>query len=575
VAKKLTGVRLLIVAGALATATSAVWWIQRDAVAPAQNPATTPSRGGVLVGSVRTEPRSFNRLVARDRTSNLVSLLLHDRLVRVNFSTQVLEPALADRWEAAPDGVTWTLHLRPGVVFSDGQPFTSADVLFSLDAVYDEATASPLGGSLEVGGKRLTMTAPDSLTVVVTLPEPFGPGLRILDNLPVFPRHRLQSALEQGTLREVWGPATPASELAGLGPFVLKEYRAGERLTFVRNPHYWRRDPSGAALPYIDELTLLVVPDHSAELLRLEAGDVDLISGEVTPEDLSAVHRAADQGRLALHEVGVGLDPDFLWFNLRSDSGLPRWLQSRELRQAISSAVDRQGLVDAVYLGAGVPVAGPVTPGNHEWFEPSLAPGPQNVSEARRLLAAAGLTDRDGDGQLETPEGKPARFSLLTQKGHSIRERSVAFIQQDLASVGLGVDVVTLEGPALIERITAGRYEAAYFGTQLSDTDPATNLDFWLSSGAFHPWNPAQAVPATPWERRIDELMLQHARSADPVERKRLFVDVQRILQDEMPAIYFAAPRVTVATSLRVKGVRPGLLQPFVLWDAALLSVGS
>ncbi|MGE3842163.1 MAG: hypothetical protein AB7I50_11290, partial [Vicinamibacterales bacterium] len=82
-------------------------------------------------------------------------------------------------------------------------------------------------------------------------------------------------------------------------------------------------------------------------------------------------------------------------------------------------------------------------------------------------------------------------------------------------------------------------------------------------------------APVTVWERRIDDLMLQHARISDPAERKRLFVDVQRILQAEMPAIYFAAPRVTVATSLRVRGVRPGLLQPFVLWDAASLSVGS
>jgi peptide/nickel transport system substrate-binding protein len=243
------------------------------------------------------------------------------------------------------------------------------------------------------------------------------------------------------------------------------------------------------------------------------------------------------------------------------------------LRQAISAAVDRQEFANTVYLGAAVPVAGPVTPGNREWHVPDLPVPTPDAARARQLLAAAGLTDRNGDGRLEAPDGREARFSVLTQKGNTLRERSAAFIQQDLGRLGLAIDVVPLEVPALIDRITRGGYEAAYFGAQASDSDPATNLDYWLSSGAFHPWNPEQAHPATPWEERIDALMRQQVATPEASERRRLFREVQRIFHDEMPAIYFVAPRVVLAASPRLTGVRAGLLQPYILWDAASLGL--
>jgi peptide/nickel transport system substrate-binding protein len=465
--------------------------------------------------------------------------------------------------------------LRAGVTFSDGEPFTSADVLFSLAAAYDPKTAASLGGSLLVGGQPLSASAPDARTVVFTFAAPFGPGIRLLDNLPILPKHKLGAALEAGTLRDAWTLTTPPSEMAGLGPFALREYRPGERLVFERNVRYWRRDEAGGNLPRLDSLTLVIVPDQNAELLRLESGETDLLSGELRPEDLPAMKRAADRGSAVLYDVGVGLDPDFLWFNLKPGAfpAARRWLQSRELREAISLGTDRRGLAETVYLGAAVPIAGPVTPGNREWHDPSLVPPGYDPARARQLLASAGLSDRDGNGQLETTNGVQARFALLTQKGYTIRERCAAFIQQDLAKLGLIVDVVTLEGPALIERLTDGNYEAALFGFQSSDTDPAMNLDLWLSTGAFHPWNPEQASPDTDWEARIDELMHQQVASSDPVERRRLFREVQAIFARELPVIHFVAPRIWIVTSARVTGARPGLLQPYILWDAANLGV--
>jgi peptide/nickel transport system substrate-binding protein len=446
-----------------------------------------------------------------------------------------------------------------------------------VSIVHPAAVASPLAEPLKPGGQPLVFSTPDDHTVVVRFAVPFGPGLRILDNLPILPRHKLEAALRDGKFRDTWGVATPTTELVGLGPFVLDSYRPGERMVFTRNPHYWRAGPRGERLPLLDRLVVSIVPDQNAEILRLQAGQADLTSSEVRPDDLAAVRRAADAGRMVVSDLGVGLDPDCLWFNLRpgfARANPPQaWLQQRELRHAVSMAVDRTAFANTVFLGAAVPVGGPVTPGNRGWFDPEVAPPAHDPAQARRLLGEMGLRDTNGDGRLEVPGGGPARFTLLTQKGNTLRERGAVFIQEELRKVGLDVAVVTLEQPAVIDRLMKGDYEAIYFGPQTTDTDPAANLDFWLSSGAFHLWNPAQEEPATTWERQIDDLMRSQVVARDPAQRRRLFADVQRIFADQAPAIYFVAPRMHVAMSPRVAGARPALLQPPILWNADHLAV--
>src|SRR6185436_3870172 len=150
-----------------------------------------PLRGGALVASIYSEPRSFNRFLNRDASSDLVATLTHAKLVRLNRVTQDIEPWLAESWTRSDDGLRYTLKLRRDVLFSDGHPFTADDVLFSFEAAYDQKDGVVLGSSVMVGGKPLQVAAPDPLTVVVTFPEPFAPGVRLLDNIPIVPRHKL------------------------------------------------------------------------------------------------------------------------------------------------------------------------------------------------------------------------------------------------------------------------------------------------------------------------------------------------------------------------------------------------
>lgn len=537
-----------------------------------------PARGGQLVVSVRQEPPTFNRYTRRDATSELLSTLLNAKLVRINRVTQEVEPWLAERWSRSDDGRRYTLTLRDGITFSDGRPFSADDVLFSLAALYDPKSSLPLAEAVKINGKPLTATSPDPRTVVIEFPEAFAPGLRLLDNLPIIPKHKLESSLRAGQFASAWGLSTPPQDIVGLGPFVLESYVPGQRTVFARNPHYFRKDDKGQPLPYLDRVVVEVVPDQNGELLRLDAGDVDATISEIRPDDYAPLKRASEAGRVRLFDLGVGLDPDAFWINLKPGAfaGDPRaaWLQKDELRQAISLAVNRQQFADTVYLGAAVPVSGPITPANRQWFSSRVPQTPYDPAKAKSLLASIGLTDRNGDGTLEDGRGTPVRFTLLTQKGRTLLERGAAVIHDDLAKIGVTVDVVGLEAGDLIQRFVGTRqYDAVYFTILTTDTDPAINPDFWLSHGSAHIWNHEQAKPATEWEARIDTLMTEQMQTVDEARRKALFADVQALFAEHLPMIHFAAPKVYVVSSARVLNVTPAISRPQLLWAPDIIAV--
>jgi peptide/nickel transport system substrate-binding protein len=156
---------------------------------------------------------------------------------------------------------------------------------------------------------------------------------------------------------------------------------------------------------------------------------------------------------------------------------------------------------------------------------------------------------------------------LSIQKGRSSHERAAAVIRDELKKVGLVVDVVPLEGNALVQRLATGQgYEAGYFQLTSSDTDHALNQEYWLSDGGAHLWHLGQKSPATEWEKRIDELMAKNTMSLDDAERKKAFDEVQRVFAEHLPMIHFAAPLIFVPVSARVGNLTPAVLRPQLLW---------
>ena len=563
---------LLLLAGALVAACG-------GSPQPATNGSpSTPTRGGQVIASVRTEPQSFSWYTQHDGTTDLVTFLTQARLVRVDRTTGEVEAWLAESWTRSNDGLKYTIKLRPNVTFADGHPFTADDVVFSFAAAYAPNGGGPvMGGDMMVGGKPLLVAASDPATVVITFPLPFAPGLRLLDNLPMLPKHRLEGALKSGTFANAWGLSTPVSEITGLGPYVLTDYLPGQRMIFSRNDRYFRKDADGTQLPHLDRVIVEIVPDQNGQLLRMETAQTDMMSSEARPEDYASLKRAADAGRLQLLDLGGALDPDSFWINLKPGAfaGDPRasWLQSEELRKAISLGVNRKTFADTVFLGAGVPVWGPITPSNKKWYSPDLPQTPHDPAQARQLLASVGLTDRNGDGTLEDSSGRPARFTITTQKGQTAVERGAQVIRDELKNIGLTVDIAALEGNTAVRSFMTGAYEAGYFHVGMTDTDPGLQLEYWLSGGGFHIWDLGQKAPATPWEKEIDGLMAKQTATFDEAERKKIFDEVQKIFAEHLPVMNFAAPRIFVPASSRVTGLKPALLRPQLLWSPDTLAV--
>jgi peptide/nickel transport system substrate-binding protein len=581
--------RTLLVVLVVAAVIIPYWYMSRRAPVPtgsnvgsATHSGSTGSvteRGGEIVASTRSDPRSFNRLMQPDVITDMISMLTLGRLVRINRATTELEPWLAERWTSSPDGLTHTLTLRDGVTWSDGVPFTSADVLFSVAAVYDPRAQSPLAASLSIGGKPLKVTAPDARTVVLTFPQTFGPGLRVLDNLAMMPRHRLEAALAAGTFAKAWTPDTPPGEMVAIGPFVLTEYVPAQRMVFDRNPRYWRRDARNIQLPYADRLTLEIVPDQDAEVLRVQAGQSDFMQQALRAADLEAMRPLEAQKKIQIVELGVSGDPDALVFNLRpgkwSADSRGAWIGRKEFRQAISHAVDREAFANAVFLGAAVPIHGPVTPGNPRWFWPSITRYEFSREKAKALLAGIGLENRDQDEWLEDAKGTEARFTLQTFRGNRVLERSAAVVRDELRQIGVAIDVVPLETNAVRQSVVKGDFEAAFIAFFTNDPDPAMSKDLWLSSGGAHFWHLGQTEPATDWERQIDELMAKQASTLDEAERKRLFIEVQRIFAENLPMLHFAAPRVYIGASARLLNLTPALTRPHIMWSADTLAIAN
>jgi peptide/nickel transport system substrate-binding protein len=491
---------------------------------PAAAELTLP-RGGSLTGSASS--------------ADATVWLTRATLVRINRSTDRVEPWLAESWTASADNLTYTLKLRPGIAWSDGTPLTAADVAASLELA-------------QVIGKPLATRAVDPVTIEITFPQPFAPGIRLLDSYPILPQHT-------------------RSTRAGLGPFVPAPRRSGGSATFVRNPRYWRQAPDGSLLPYIDELT--IAPGSP--------GAQDFSDSAVAVEDVEEIKKMEQSGKVRLFELGPGLDADALWFLGRRSLGegdLSRrsladkpWLGNETFRLAISTAVDRRAYCKQVFFGACDPMAGPVSPANVSWFNPDLPLGPGNPQLARKMLGELGLRDRTGSGLLEDATRRPVRFSLLIRRDVASAARAAAFLTETLRTVGIGVDVTAVDAATLQSRKMKGNYDAIYDRIEVRETDPAMNLNFWLSSGNAHVWASAGGRPFD-WERQIDELMLKNATTFDRIERLQAFVDVQRIYSQHMPALFFGVPHVRIVTSTRVLNATPSPLRPHLLWNAENLA---
>lgn len=510
--------------------------------------AQSPARpAGELAWAIRNDPRTLDPAKVEDSGSELLRYLTAGVLVRFNRFSMQAEPALAQSWTISPDGRSIVFHLRPGLRFSDGSPLTSADAAWSIRRVLNPATAAPVADEF-LTAAEVRVETPDPLTVRVLLPRRLVGLQNIFDEIAIEPANR------------------PSLSHVTAGPFVVGDSQPGQYLKLLRNPNYWRHDPTGAQMPYAPSIRLEVLSNRETETTRFLRGDYDFI--DALPPDYFSLLNSRRPG--VVHDLGASLNTEQLWFNQSSTAPLPdferAWFSNTQFRLAVSEAIHRADLARIAYDGHATPARSFISPANQSWYNKGLKTPPENTQEALDLLARAGF-HRNGQTLVDSG-GHPVRFSILTNAGNASRAKMAAMIQQDLSALGMQVTLVTLDFPALIERLHhSGNYEACLLGHPNIDPDPNALLNEWLSSSPDHQWNPSQKTPATPWEAEIDRNMQLQATSPDPRVRHAAVDRVQQIVADQQPYIYLVHPDPLVAVSPALRGVQPSILQPALVWN--------
>ena len=494
-----------------------------------------------LYDSMGTDPGTFNPILVTDSASGQAVGDLFEGLVRINPTTTLPEPGLARSWELSDGDKTITFHLRRDVKWSDGEPFTSSDVVFTMRLIYDPRVPNSESFSLTVDGKPIKVEAPDKYTVVMRMPRAFAPLLYSI-GFPIVPAHALEHALASGQFNRTWGIDTPPQKLISLGPYRMERYVPGQLIKFTRNPDYWMRDEHGGELPRLHGQVLLIVPDPNAQYLRFMAGQTDVYNPR--PEEVFSLRENAVKLNITIESVGVDTGSLFFAFNRNPRHFIHKgvvnpkykWFTDINFMRALAHAVDKQGMINLCFRGLGVPAVSDVSPANKIFYDPNLKPYDYDLKLAARILDEAGYR-MIRPGVRGDPEGNPLIFNLTTNTGVAVRDEMCAIFKQDLEKLGIRVNYRPLEFITLVKALDSSfDWDCVLIGFT-GGIEPNNGANFLRSSGNLHIWNPSQAKPATPWEAEIDKLLDQGTMVMDPKQRAPYYWRIQEILHDELPII--------------------------------------
>ena len=509
---------------------------------------------GQLRFCLRSEPKTFDPLKVEDDASVAIRYLTGGVLVRMNRQTQALEPELATSWKVSKDSRQVTFKLRSGVSFSDGTPFSTEDVAYTVQQLMDPALHSATGDTFRSGSGKVETRIISPTEISITFSAPVAGLDRQFDQVAILSAH------------------SPKKEMAVLGPFMVADYKPGATVLLKRNPNYWKTDEQGRKLPYLDSIQLDIQPNRDVEMLRFKRNEIDLINSL----DSEYFDKLGATSPNVARDAGPSLDSEQMWFNQVAKAPIPeykkRWFRSTTFRRAISQAINRNDLAKVVFRGHAQPAVGPVSPANKFWFNSRLRPEACSPDAALKALQKEGF--HLDNGALKDIEGNEVVFSIITNSGNKYRERMATMIQDDLQKIGIHVNVVTLDFPTLIERMTQTfDYEAVLLGLTNVGLDPNEQMNVWLSSSENHQWNPSEKSPETPWEAELDNLMRAQGSAADPKKRKESFDRVQEIAVEQAPFIYLVNRNALSAVSANLQGASPVILVPQTYWNVEWLSV--
>ncbi len=550
----------------------------------------TTSNPNQAVFSWISDPKTFNAVL--NSSSPSIFAYTYEGLITENPITGVKEPALADSWEVSDDKLRIVFTLREGLKWSDGQPITADDVVFSYNDLYlNEKIPNNYRDSFRVGRKGTfpEIIKLDNRRIEFKITEPFAP---FLDNasVPILPAHILQPTITQkgsdGNLAflSTWGTDTPPEKIIVNGPYKLKSYTTSQRVIFERNPYYWKKDKEGNQLPNIDQIIFAIVESTDTSLLQFRSGSLDSIS--VTPEYFSLLKREEDRGNFTIHNGGPAYGTTFISFNLNKGKrdGKPlvdpiksAWFNNLKFRKAVAYAIDRPRIINNIYRGLGAPQNTQISV-QAPYYDKSIKGYEYNLEKAKELLKKEGFK-LNGTGELLDQKGNRVQFSLITNAGNKIREAMGAQIKEDLRKLGMQVDFSPLAFNVLVDKLSNSLdWEAHIIGFTGGNEPHAPNI--WYTDGNLHMFNqkpqagqkPITGRVVTDWEKEIEQLYLEGAQELEREKRKEIYSKAQQLVSEYVPFIYLVNPYSLAAVRNRFEGIEYSPLGG-AFWNIEKISV--
>lgn len=498
--------------------------------------------GGTLrLAEFGSGPKTFNPIVANESSSVDITSQIFMSLLDFNYKTNKVVGGLAYKWSHSKDGRTWIFYLRKGLLWSDGEPLTGDDVVFTLKAIYDPKVDNPNRDLLEYKGKPFAYRKIDDTTVEIKSPGPYGPMEFAAGSFPIVPKHKLEKALEQGSFSSAYSVSSKPEDIVGSGAFRVRDFVPFQRIILERNPYYFSKDVKGLRLPYLDRITVVYVPDMNAQFLKFLSGDTDAFTEfpSLFYDDLKAGEAA---GHYRVVDLGQTAGTAFMDFN---ESPNPKyldpvqyhWFSNRLFRLAVAYGINKDVLIRLAYLGHGFPVSQDFHP-TSRFFDPKIKPFPYDPEKSKALLKEAGFVWKNG--KLYDDRGNRVSFTLLTNSGNVQRRIMGELIKDDLTRLGMDIDFHPIDFNQLVSQLdSTHRWQSVYIGFgDGGSLEPSGDGNLWLSSGYSHEWNPGQKKPAAPWEAEIDKLVWDGIATIDFKKRKRIYDRIEEILyQEEVPMV--------------------------------------
>ncbi len=534
-----------------------------------------------MVLSSLSDPKTFNAALSQE--SNEVLPLIGAGLITENGETGKIEPELAESWVISPDGKKIVYTLKKNLKWSDGNPLTVDDVVFTFNDIYlNKAIPANARDILRVGesGALPTVRKLDEQRVEFSIPETFAPFLRVT-GIGILPKHILQKSVEtkdsdgKPNFLSTWGVDTkPLSNIVVCGPYLIENFRVGERVTLTRNPYYWRRGPKGEPQPYIEKIVIQSVENTDTDLLQFRSGGIDVTG--VTADYYSLLKREEKQRGFKIYNGGPSLSTLYVSFNLnkgRNKAGKPyvdpiksKWFNTVEFRQAIAHAIDRSKMLTNTYQGLGDLQHSMIGVQSPYYLSPQegLKTYDYDLDKAKALLLKAGFK-YNSNNELMDAEGHRVRFSLTTNAGNKIREALGSQIKQDLSKIGIQVDFNPIAFNALIEKLSnSQQWEFLLLGFGGGGVEPNSSFNIWAVDGVLHSFNqgpkpgqpPVKGWEVADWEKKISDLYIQGAQELDDAKRKTIYAEAQQLVQENLPFIYLITPISFSAVRDRIQNVK-------------------